>query len=60
MAEWKESAIDEVSRGEEGVVDEEHVESDAGEANWTMVREFVLGLGPLGGSFSAVRATALR
>ena len=58
MAERKESASDEVSRGEEGVEDWERVESEAGEANWTMVRDSSLGLGPLGGSFSAVRATA--
>ena len=38
MAERKESVEDSVSRGEEGVGDGERVESDAGGANWTMMR----------------------
>ena len=37
ITEKKELAVDDVSRGEEGVGDRECVESDAGEANWTMM-----------------------
>jgi hypothetical protein len=41
MTETKEFADDDVSRGEEGVGDSERVESDAGEANWTMMHGLV-------------------
>jgi hypothetical protein len=39
--ETKESADDDVSRGEEEVGDRLRVESDAGEANWTMMHKLV-------------------
>ena len=41
MMETKEFDDDDVSRGEEGVGDSERAESDAGEANWTMMHDLV-------------------
>ena len=44
ITERKESVVDDVSRGEEGVGDQEHAESDAGGANWTMMCNLVSNL----------------
>ena len=41
IIERNESAVDDVSRGEEEVGDREHAESDAGGANWTMMCNLV-------------------